>query len=352
MARFSPGIFVQGSRQKYLMTGVVSALISLAAAQPGFAQSANPATAALPPAGASGVPTSILNNALTGIGGNQALREYLGTADQSVDEITRRASALITALGGEKGDAAGDSEKAQQILAAVSRVATLASRKINSASIVQFAVEDNFRPKQGSIALDFGPQDGTVMPGFERVAPTDRRISGDGVRGLRRPDDNSLLADGLSGVRKIEVDVPNGEYRIVLMTQNLGDSSLVSNPFGREVRVNGEPLLIERGGTESWKKEAMLSSGNSNNQELQNAGGFRTGDISGTAQALYARQQGGAIILEGRATGGKLVTELRGGFEETSSYLTGLVVEPIQQVSSVVLSETARELIVPKKQTC
>ena len=233
--------------QKHLMAGVAGAVLSLAAIQPGFAQSTNPATAALPPAGAFVVPADILNNAMTGTGGNQAIRDYLGTADQTSGEVTRRASALIAALGGEKGDAAGDSEKAQQILAAVSRVATLASRKVSTASVVQFAVEDNYRPQNGGVALDFGPSDGVVLPGFERVTPGDGRISGEGVRGLRCPDDNSLLADGISGVRKIEVNVPNGQYRIVLKTQNLGDSSVGSNPFGREVRINGASLLVQRG---------------------------------------------------------------------------------------------------------
>ena len=68
------------------------------------------------------------------------------------------------------------------------------------------------------IVLDFGPADGKVMDGFTRVVPGDQRVAGKSVSALRSPEESALLADGLTGVQTISIDVPVGNYRIVLMT--------------------------------------------------------------------------------------------------------------------------------------
>ena len=49
---------------------------------------------------------------------------------------------------------------------------------------------------------------------------------------------------------------------------------------------------------------------------------------------------GVAIIIEGQSSDGKLVIELI-GFKNDTTYLTGLIVEPLEQVSDVVLSSPA-----------
>ena len=77
------------------------------------------------------------------------------------------------------------------------------------------------------IAIEFGPADGKVMDGLIRAVPGDLRVSA-----LRWPEDSDLLADGLSGVKTISMDVPAETYRIILMTQDLGDSCF-NAPLGR-----------------------------------------------------------------------------------------------------------------------
>tara|TARA_R110000787_G_scaffold8786_18_gene30169 strand:- start:3710 stop:4894 length:1185 start_codon:yes stop_codon:yes gene_type:complete len=289
------------------------------------------------------IPDDVFVSALAGRQGLNALAAYLGVGTASPEEVARRASALIRALGQRRGTLAGD-----QVLGAVDRVSRVASRSISQASIVRLAVDDNFRPTNATVALDFGPQDGNVMPGFERVVAGDSRISGDGINALRRPEENPLLADGLAGISKIEVNVPNGRYRIVLMTQNLNDKGLTQYAFGQVVLINGVPIQIGENDPESWLPEAMLS--NPDIAEVSggpgNGGSFLTGSSQGRASSLFLRQQGGAIILEGVATGGKLTIELR-GFGGAKSYMTGLIVEPLEQVSSILLSETARRSVVP-----
>ena len=109
------------------------------------------------------IPDDVFVSALAGRQGLNALAAYLGVGTASPEEVARRASALIRALGQRRGTLAGD-----QVLGAVDRVSRVASRSISQASIVRLAVDDNFRPTNATVALDFGPQDGNVMPGFER----------------------------------------------------------------------------------------------------------------------------------------------------------------------------------------
>tara|TARA_Y100001936_G_scaffold254157_1_gene325941 strand:- start:23740 stop:24084 length:345 start_codon:yes stop_codon:yes gene_type:complete len=68
--------------------------------------------------------------------------------------------------------------------------------------------------------------------------------------------------------------------------------------------------------------------------------GFLPGDLSRTFRSQSLRQVGGAIIIEGQSTDGKLVIELF-GFKRDTTYLTGLIVEPLKEVSDVVLSQPA-----------
>ena len=191
------------------------------------------------------------------------------------------------------------------------------------------------------IALDFGSADGKVMEGFTRVVPGDLRVSGKRVSALRRPEDSALLSDGLSSVKTISIDVPGGSYRIILMTQDLGDPRF-NVPLGREIRINNNPFLVSRGGPGQWTRDALLS-GNSNSLDrsgLKFAGGYLSGDLSQALKRQKAQQMGDAIIIEGQSSDGKLVIELK-GFKTDTTYLTGLIVEPLKQVSDIILSRLA-----------
>jgi hypothetical protein len=129
----------------------------------------------------------------------------------------------------------GGSKKAlnpSDLFQVVSRVSTLTTCALTKTSITRLAVASDYKPRNTMIALDFEPADGKVMDGFTRVVPGDLRVSA-----LRWPEDSDLLADGLSSVKTISIDVPVGTYRIILMTQDLGDSYF-NAPLGRQIRIN------------------------------------------------------------------------------------------------------------------
>jgi len=204
---------------------------------------------------------------------NAAIPRYLSVGNPKPSDIAKRAVSLIRALKDQKKVL-----KPNDLFQVVSRVSTIATRALTKTAIARLAVASDYKPRKALVALDFGPADGKVMNGFTRVVPGDVRISGKKVSGLRRPEDSALLADGLSGVKKISIDVPVGSYRIVLMTQDLGDPRFAA-PLGREVRINKVPFLVTGSKLDQWTRDAMLAGNSSalNGTEFKVAGGFFTG---------------------------------------------------------------------------
>lgn len=297
---------------------------------------------------AQAVPTELIERALAGDNDAlSALQAYVnGTDAKSPEAITQRTTALIAQIGREKRDASTES-----LLGVIDRIASNAINLVSGSQIVRLGVDADFVPTRALLAWDFGPADGAIAPGFERILPNDERIGGAEMDGLRRPADSELLNDGIAGVERIEANVPDGEYRIILMTQNLGDNKLMGNPFGSQIVVNGAALSINQPSPEDWVGDAVFS-----NRGLQNtagqtaqglgANGFITGDIGNIDPGLLQRQQGGAIIIQAVARGGKLIIELQ-GFQNARSYLTGLMVEPVAETSDLILSREAVEALAP-----
>lgn len=286
---------------------------------------------------------AILQSALAGKRGMPALDRYLRGDGAAPGTVTRRATALIRALGRNRGTL-----RPRDLLAAVDTVTHVAARSLSYVPVMHLAVEKGYRPGKAALAWDFGPAEGAVMPGFERISPGDPSLFGTGVAALRRGDANPLLTDGIAGLRKIHLDLPDGKYRVILMTQNFGVPDLVRNPFGQEIRINGIPLIVMRHGPPTWLSYALLARRNARPARggLNKVRGYLSGDVSGEIDALLPGQQGGAIVVEGAAIGGKISIELA-GFDKTQSYLTGLIIEPLDEPSDLVLSNSARNHIIP-----
>ena len=305
---------------------------------------------------ADAVPSDLIEKALAGDNDAlAALQAYLRGVDaKSPEAIAQRTTALIAQIGREKKDASTES-----LLNVIDQIASKAINLVAGTQIVRMSVDNDFVPDRALIAWDFGPADGPIAPGFERILPNDNRIGGadlDGLRrpadldGLRRPADNGLLNDGIAGLERIEANVPDGEYRIILMTQNLGDNKLMGNPFGSTISVNGSSQTISQPSPEDWIGESVLSNRgvqNVNGQAFSAAdNGFITGDSKALNPAALQRQQGGAIIILAVARNGKIIIELS-GFQGGRSYLTGLMIEPAEETSDLILSRETAEALAP-----
>lgn len=261
------------------------------------------------------------------------LRRYLSGQGAGVPaRVADVASTLIQRLG--QNEAVLGFPRLQ---VAVDRVVDLAGELLGNSKIVHLGIERRYRPVSPVVALDFGPV-GAAAPGFERVDAEDKRLGGTRLVVVRGTA-GGVLAAGIRGVERIELDMPDNAYRVVLLTRKKGLGGAA--PFGREIRVNGIPFIIGRQAIEEWVSAALLPEANVIKPATVQVARSPAGDFAFVHRMRAAEQTGGAVIVEGRATGGKLIIELKPA-GTLPTYLTGLLVEPTQRRSDLVLGGDAR----------
>jgi hypothetical protein len=289
-----------------ILCGLIWAVGGVASAQQGQGGPAPELTAPIR------VPPAVLTGLLAGTPeGLQQLKNFLAADNASPDDISQRAIRVVQQLK--------DSRLVTDqgtILAAADRIAQTVSESLNAARVVQLKVDSQFRVPEGAYAFDFGPADKPLTEGFERVESTDPRVRGAQMQAVRRPGDGApILSGGITGVEGLQLDVPDGEYRVILMTEALGDAAFSLAPFGQQVVANGNTLNIFNTEPEDWLREAVLSQ-----RGLEGA-------------EAAANRRGGAITLTVRVQGGKLIIDFRtaGAAQLLRTYLTGLIIQPIEQ---------------------
>jgi len=278
-----------------------------------------------------------LVGAVTGTSdGLKALNDLLTEGDAGTEEIKTRAKSLLQQLKD-----AGFIEDASAVMTAADRIIQAAVSNVGGgAKIVEFSPSNSFVPPDDVIALDFGPADGHLAPGFERVTNQDPRVTGgatDGLQAIRRPGQDGLQADGLLGVTRLRIKMTKtGRWRIILMTEAVGEGGSVTAPFGASIIVNGVEIPISVALPDDWVRIARLKEGGRSVAEV-----FDPGDGSPSARFV-----GGMIILEVDIPGNVLEiffnTQNNNGVQ---TYLTGAIFEPADQESILDLPPEAEDAI-------
>ena len=341
MTRIHDAEAVLRQRRSWALSLVTA--LALAGATPALAQNAPAAPAATPGASAPGakdakaakpepakIPAVVLSGLLTGTPeALLTLRQYLASVGGNPDDVARYALSVVQQLK--------DSNLARDpalIIAAAERVSSAVRETLSSIKVTQLKIDRNFRPGAGVRAFDFAPADAKARPGFEKVLTNDPILGGQQMQAIRRPgDDADLLADGITGVEKISVPMPDGEYRVTLMTENIGDAATSLSPFGDKIMANGKELNVSQAGPDAWLKQAVLS-----NRGLD---GFNTA----------TSRQGGAITITVKVTGGKLNLGFNMGADTLKTYLTGMVIEPASQPSVMTVEPEVRDQLFTRPET-
>ena len=268
--------------------------------------------------------------------GLKALNALLTEGGAGTEEITSRAKGLLQQL-----KEAGFIEDATAVMTAADRIIEAAVSNVGGgAKVVEFAPSTRFVPPEGVIALDFGPADGHLAEGFERVTNQDARVEAGGQGGLqaiRRPGQDGLQSDGLLGVNKLKVKMTkSGRWRIILMTEAVGEGGSVTAPFGASIIVNGVEIPISAALPDDWVRVARLKEGGDSSAEI-----FNPGD--GASSARFA---GGIIILEVNVPGNVLEIAFKAKANgNNQTYLTGAIFEPADQESILDLPPEAEEAV-------
>lgn len=186
------------------------------------------------------VPSRVVDAAIDGDGrtANMILGAYLADGNVSSRIRLARALALVRQAAGDRRiDSRGD------LNAMMNRVSTVARQALSSPFVVDVTVRGGFVPPPGTLAYDLGPADTPLAAGFETMTAQDTQVTGAYVRSLRVIGTGALLFEGLRGVERLTARLPNGSYRVIVLTGRPTDPAL-SQPFGAMLRANADTFYI------------------------------------------------------------------------------------------------------------
>ncbi len=289
-----------------------------------------------------------LQGALSGTPeGLELVRAYLEGGRANPGGISQRALDLISAL--PESEAAQDSVLIAETANVISQAADDA---MTSLKIIKVSVLADFQLAQNALGFDFGPADGDTMPGFTRVTASDPRLANQPVRALRRPNGDPLLTDGMEGLRRFSVDVPNGRWRVVLLTDNTGVDDQTVQPFGGALNINGVRLNVARQTPDNWVDEAFLGrsrpnlrapSDNASAESLTQPTALEGGLLDQARQSATGTRTGGMIVTDIDVDKGAISLDIQ-DLIAGNSYITGLIIEPAEDSGVLALSPDAYEL--------
>ena len=213
--------------------------------------------------------------------------------------IAKLAVELIGALAGDP----------VEVIDAATLIADVATQVLTTQPIVRVSVGDGLELPPGAMGWDFGAPDSPAFKGFHKVTSADQEIVPGATGGLQRPGGKGLLSDGLLNIQRFLVQVPDGTYRLILLTDASGNLTL-ANPLGQAIMVNGLRVPMPGGSPDTWQGNGVLGG-------AQGAGGgLGTG-------------AGGAIVLTVEVVNGQLVLEFL-PMEGQQIFLTGVILEPVE----------------------
>ncbi len=226
---------------------------------------------------------------------------YLYSEGANQSEVKDRAIQLIRALDGDM----------MTVQAAAESIAQATEYALASAQIERFDIDNNYRPTSEAYAYDFGTADAVLPSGFERVTDGDARVQGfDGLQSLRRPSDKPVISTGILGIKKFRTAVTPGFYRIIIMTDDLGEWKQLNNPLGRFIKINGMKRAITTDNPSKWTGQNFL------------------GNYDQASYDPSRPMSGGMIVIEIQITGSFFELEL---FGDEQTFLAGLLLEPIEE---------------------
>lgn len=165
------------------------------------------------------------------------------------------------------------------------------------------------------IALDFGSQVSPVFPGFAKITPGASIVHGPHQKALARPGTDSLISDGISGVERITLTVPPGQWTLTLWTEDLGEWEYMPHFLERRIQINGRTIHHERRQPNEWIQDIYLRG---RDRE------WRPGE---SAWDSFGQHRGGQFEATVDAPDGKIIIELAGD-RLSATHVAGLLLHP------------------------
>jgi hypothetical protein len=236
-------------------------------------------------------------------------RSWLRQSYPDRSETTARAVQLLQTVAAHKGCPA----QSVSDFVGLAKVETCVIYPIDAICLRKFVVPKHVH------AFDLQPQGGSIYPGMRASVPGDGRVSGGA--GVRYNDALPASGDAISGLTGFRTAIPDGVWRVILVSGKRPLAQATATPFGSTFIANGQKLEVMTIGPDRWIPRGAFSN-------LPASEAF--------TPFLVLPGSAPAIVFDVTVTGGELVLEFPQGAELSIAYL-----EPADQPTSFVLDGAA-----------
>jgi hypothetical protein len=247
-----------------------------------------------------------------------AIADFLSQGNPTPTEVGARAVALSRAVQTDPVLA-----RSNRQLDVVDRIGQAVSSTLCAPRVMTVNLDNDYVPPAGVYAYDFGGWSTPVATGFERLTPASQQVYGTRMNVHEQVGDGAVLSDAIGGLSNLVFDLPNGDYRVILMTTpQVADAA--QQPFGASFGVNGVSYHLGTATSDTWWDNANLSGAGAQQAPLVEVAG-----------------QGGGIVATATVADGTLQVDFDGGYSGLSAVLSGVLIEPAGMPSSLLMEDQA-----------
>ncbi|HKU94598.1 MAG TPA: hypothetical protein VJR58_04950 [Vineibacter sp.] len=214
----------------------------------------------------------------------------------------------------------------------LNEIALISKGSVCAAHIIDSVCVRRFNVPRGAQAFDFGPVGQPVYPGMRAVSPGDPRITGSNLTGVRYNDAYPASGDSIIGISSFKTAMPEGKYRVVVISGKRPLAQALTTPFGRTIQANGRSIEVTAAGPDRWLPRGALANG-------------APDQVFSPSNVLPGSAP--AVVFDVDHAGG----DLQLAFPQTAE-IGALLIEPVGQTSGFVLDSTAQSMGPVSNRSC
>lgn len=197
------------------------------------------------------------------------------------------------------------------------------------------------QPPLAEFAWDFGPNGSAVMSGFEPIDEADPRIQqfaeNRKAKAFVRQAPDPLVRDGISGINKLQLPVPAGQWMLHLWTEDYGEWQSLPMLSERRIRVNGKDMAYQNISADEWITKRYTA----NKFTLTKQLGAQEYTALFDSWQLLGQQRGGLISLPVTSESGSITIELAGANRQATTLTALLLTKPESEALKITNQQRA-----------
>ena len=187
--------------------------------------------------------------------------------------------------------------------------------------VSRVAIENAAPFSDASYGFDLGSKSSPVMTGMTKINKGFPGLVGKHLRARHAASGDALLSDGIEGIERLLLPLPNGRWHITLYHAMPGEWENLPRQLSRHIRLQGKTVLQQQWDAVKWLQDVYL------------AGQNDEAVFDGNLWSLHGDRKGQSISAEVKVSDGLLRIEMLGATTH-DNYLAGVFATPVELAGS------------------